>query len=192
MATPLDVGLLQKFDVIFPFMFVLVLVYAILSRLAAFKDKHAIAFLIAFILAIMTLLSRIAVRTINLMAPWFVLLFIFIILVMIAYQAFGISEKSIIDVITGKEYGGTFAYWILALVLIIGIGSLATVISEEKGFTKLGAENATTPVGVGEGQYPAEQVGFWQTIVHPKVLGMVLILMIALFTINKLASSPEK
>ena len=193
MATPLDVGLLQKFDVIFPFLFILVVVYAVLTRIEAFKDKHAVAFLIAFVLAIMTLLSRIAVRTINLMAPWFVLLFVFIILVMIAYQALGISETTLIDVITGNEYGSVFGYWMLAMVLVIGLGSLATVISEEKGFTTLGTEGAAanaTPAGVTGGQYPAEKVGFWQTLVHPKVLGMVLIMLIGLFAINKLSTTP--
>ncbi len=182
MATPLDVGLLQKFDVIFPFIFVLVVVYAILSRTEWLKDKQTMALIMAFVLAVMTLFSNIAVKTINRMAPWFVLLLIFSILVLVAYQAFGIQEKSIIDTLTGKEYGGTFAYWVLALMLIIGLGSLSAVVSEEKQFTSLAAgENATAAPG-------AEEVGFWATLFHPKVLGLALILLIAMFTITRLSA----
>ncbi len=184
MATPLDVGLLQKFDVIFPFLFVLVIVYALLARTEWFKEKQGIAFLLAFILAVMTLFSSIAVKTINRMAPWFVLLVIFAILLLLAYQALGIQEKTILEVVTGPNYGGNIAFWVLALMLIIGIGSLTSVVSEEKQFTSLAAGENATSVVLGQG----EQVGFWATLFHPKVLGLALILMIAMFTIQKLAS----
>jgi cytosine/uracil/thiamine/allantoin permease len=186
MATPLDIGLLQKFDVIFPFIFVLVITYAVLARTEWFKEKQGIAFLLGFVLAVMTLFSNIAVKTINRMAPWFVILIVFAILLMVAYQSMGIGEKRITDIITGKEYGGTFAYWMLALILIITIGSLTSVVSEEQQFTKLAqGENASLVSGEGE------QVGFWATLFHPKVLGMALILLIAMFTIQKLASKSE-
>lgn len=184
MATPLDVGLLQKFDVIFPFLFVLVVVYAVLARTEWMKEKQGVAFLLAFVLAVMTLFSSIAVKTINRMAPWFVLLIIFVVLLLLAYQALGLKEESILKVITGKEYGSTIGYWMLALILIIAIGSLTSVVSEEKQFTSLAAgENAT-------GAVPAqgEQVGFWATIFHPKVLGLALLLLIAMFTISKLSA----
>jgi hypothetical protein len=183
MATPLDIGLLQKFDVIFPFLFVLVIVYALLARTEWFKEKQGMGFLIAFVLAVMTLFSSIAVKTINRMAPWFVLLIIFSILLLLAYQALGVGEGKLVEVITGKEYGGTIAYWVLALMLIIGIGSLTSVVSEQKPFTALSAGENATAIVAGQG----EQVGFWATLFHPKVLGLALILLIAMFTIKKLS-----
>jgi len=184
MATPLDIGLLQKFDVIFPFIFVIVIVYAVLARTEWMKEKQGIAFLLAFVLAVMTLFSSIAVKTINRMAPWFVILVIFTILLMLAYQAMGMSEKTILDIITGKEYGTTVAWWVLALMLIIGIGSLTSVVSEEKQFTSLAAgENASQALAA-----QGETAGFWATIFHPKVLGLGLVLMIAMFTVQKLAA----
>lgn len=183
MATPLDTGLLQKFDVIFPFLFVLVVVYAALSRLTWFKEKPVFCFIIAFALGVMTLFSNVVVKTINMMAPWFVLLFIFMILVFMAYVAFGVKEETILDTITKGRYATDFGWWVLALVLIIGIGSLAAVISEEKGFMGLSGEE--TAAG-------AEQVGFWATITHPKVLGLALLLLVAMFTIQKMAVAPKK
>jgi cytosine/uracil/thiamine/allantoin permease len=182
MATPLDVGLLQKFDVIFPFIFVLVIVYALLTRTEWFKEKQFIALVIAFVLGVMTLFSSVAIKTLNRMAPWFILLVIFAILLLLAYSALGIKEESIMKLLTGSEHSETIAWWVIALMLIIGLGSLASVVSEEVGFGKLRTgENATIPTG------EQETFGFWATLFHPKVLGMILILLIAMFTINKLA-----
>ncbi len=182
MVTPLDVGLLQKFSVIFPFIFVLVIVYALLSRLEWFKDNKGVPLIIAFVLGVMTMFSSIAVKTINRMAPWFVLLVVFAILLLLAYYALGIEEKTVREVITGKAYGSTIAYWVLALMLIIGLGSLTAVVSEEVTFGKLAAGQNVTTVTAGE------EIGFWATLFHPKVLGLALILLIAMFTINRLSA----
>lgn len=183
MATPLDVSALQQFGGIFPFLLVLVLVYAILSQSDWFKEKQGMAALIAIIAAIMTLFSRVAIKTINLMAPWFVLFVIFGILMVLAYMTFGISKEKIIETITGEEYGSAFGMWVLSIMLIIGLGSLFFVINEEKGFRALTEGNASM------GERPPEQAfGFWQTLFHPKILGMVLVLLIAYFTISKMTS----
>lgn len=185
MVTLLDIGLLQRFEVIFPFLFVLVLLYAILSRMTWFKDTQAVAFLIAFALAVMTLMSSIAVKTINRMAPWFVLLVVFGVFFILAYVSFGVKEGTIEDVLTKSEHSGTFAWWVLALMLIIGFGSLATTVSEEIGFRTLAAEEGAAAPGT------PEPIGFWATIFHPKILGLVLILLIAMFTVMKLAGKAE-
>ncbi len=184
MVTPLDISALQQFSGIFPFLLVLVLVYAVLARTDWFKDKQGVAGLIAFIAAVMTLFSNVAMKTINLMAPWFVLFIIFGVLLILAYMAFGIDKDTIFKTITGEEYGGSFGFWVLAIMLIIGIGSFATVFNEEAGFRKLAETGNVTGV-----EKPSEQFGFWETLFHPKVLGMILILLIAFFTIGKLSSS---
>ncbi|MEK6849133.1 MAG: hypothetical protein AABY01_01035, partial [Nanoarchaeota archaeon] len=86
MATPLDLGLLANVGVIFPFLLVLVFSYAILSKIQIFgKDQNGLNAFISFVLAVITLFSPIATKTIAVMAPWFVLLFIFMIFLLIAY-----------------------------------------------------------------------------------------------------------
>jgi len=182
MVTPLDISALQQFSGIFPFLLVLVLIYAILTRTEWFKEKQGMAALIAVIAAIMTLFSGIAIKTINLMAPWFVLFVIFGVLLILAYMAFGIDKDTIFKTITGVEYGGAFGFWVLAIMLIIGVGSLFTVVNEEVGFRKLTAENGSAV------ERPSEEFGFWQTLFHPKILGMLLVLLVAFFTIGKMTS----
>ncbi len=185
MATPLDIGLLSKFDLLFPFLLILFVTYAFLSRLSMFKERQAIAAIVAFVVAIMTLMSPIAIRTINMMAPWFILLLTFGIFLIISYQALGVPEQSITDILTKSPYSKTIVWWVIAIALIIGIGSLATVISQREGFiSKLGE-----PI---EGAAPTEETGFWQTIMNPKVLGVALIFLIAMFAISKLAGTPPE
>jgi hypothetical protein len=183
MATPLDFGLLANFASLFPFLFVTVGTYAILAKLEPFgKDQRGVYAFLAFILGVMTLFSPIAIKTINRMAPWFVLLMIFSLFLLMAFKMFGVTDANITGIITSSEHGDTFFYWVIFLVLAIGIGSLTSVVSEEKGFTKLGSNETGAQPEPGE-----EQVGFVQTIVHPKVLGMILLLLVATFTVRNLS-----
>ncbi|MBD3310820.1 hypothetical protein GF351_06400 [Candidatus Woesearchaeota archaeon] len=173
MATPLDIGLLQNFSIIFPFLLVVIVVFGILSYSKLFGENAVVHGVIAIVLGVMVLFSGIAVKTINRMAPWFVLVFIFFMFLMIAYMMFGTSQAEVASWITSP---GGF-YLILTVVLIIGIGSLASVYFEQE--ESLPGDDAEA----GEAESD-----FWNTIFHPKVLGMALILLIGLFTIQKLAS----
>ncbi|MEK6857492.1 MAG: hypothetical protein AABX39_02800 [Nanoarchaeota archaeon] len=182
MATPLDLGLLKQFDVLFPFLFVLVIVFAVLYRTTTFKEKPGLAAIIAFLLAIMTVVSPvapIATKSINLMAPGFIILFIFITFLMLVYQTFGVKEESITKLITDSEYSNTIVMILLVISVIIAAGAISKSYSEEKQFTKLTEIGTITP--------SAEESEFWQTVFHPKILGTVLFLLIALFTVQKMA-----
>ncbi len=182
MATPLDLGLLKEFGVIFPFLFIFIVVYAILVKTKYFESNKGLASLLGLVLAVMVLFSPIVRETINRMAPWFVLLFIFVMFTLITFMIFGTTESDIMSVLKGEKYGYV-NIWIIALVLIISIGSLTSVISERGG---IGGTPTTVVIGDdGQEVVVADQTSeFWETLVNPKVLGLVLILMIASFTIR--------
>lgn len=183
MATPVDIGLVGLFGTIWPFLLVTTIVFAFLTKMKLFGEERGVAIsaLIAVIMGVFTLFSPITIKTINVMAPWFVLVFAFAIFVIMTYMAFGVKEKDIVDTIIGPEYGATFGFWVLAVVLIIGLGSLSAVISEEKGFQQLDAEGK--PI---EADVTSEQAGFFAVILHPKVLGFALLMLIAFFTAQRL------
>ncbi len=180
MATPLDIGVLKQFSGIFPFLLILVLTYGILSMTEWFKEKKGLAALIALIAAIMTLFSPIAIKTVNMMAPWFVILLIFMFLFILAFMMFGYGQKDITEFVTKGEYG--VGSWVMALMLLIGVGSLVTVINEERGFSALTGSNASANM-------TAVEAGFWQTVFHPKILGMILVLLIAYFTVRQMTKT---
>ncbi|MBS3147606.1 hypothetical protein J4219_01855 [Candidatus Woesearchaeota archaeon] len=173
MATPLDITVLKQFEGVFPFILVLVLTYVVLLRIEWFKEKNQVfAALIALILAMLTLFSDIAMKTINLMAPWIVLLIMFMTFVMFTYMVLGFEQKDIVAHIKSGEFAsGTF---VIALLILIAVGSLMFVVSEEYDLDAVKSGNVS---GTG----PAE---FWQTIFHPKVLGLMLVMLIAFFTVR--------
>lgn len=176
MVTPLDIGALKEFNAIFAMLFVFVTVYAILQSLEWFKEKKVAAGLIAFTLSFMTLYSTVVMKTITLMAPWFVLFIIFITLIMLGFMMLGTDMKKITELL----YSGEFNIGILlfSFLLVIMVGSLSYVWTEETGgFEKLLEKNVTA---AGE----RVEITFWQTIFHPKFLGLVLVLLIAAFTIK--------
>ena len=66
-----------------------------------------------------------------------------------------------------------------------------SVVSEEKQFTALAAGGNVSAAQAAAARGEAETVGFWATLFHPKVLGLALILLIAMFTIQKLAGKSD-
>ena len=183
MATLLDIGLLENFGIIFPFLLVFSITLAVLNYFEALKDNKALQATIAVALAFMTLFSKIAVKTIMLMAPWFVIMFVLAVLGVVLFMTVGYTKENIQGTLKSKEYAKIFGYLILSIVLIIGIGSLSFVVSEEKGFLSL--TNETTDISQAEG----ESAGFFQILVDPKVLGMIMLLLIAVVTMFKLTEA---
>lgn len=183
MATILDITALEHFSLLFSFLFVLVVVFAILAYSKFLGENKTIHGLIALFMAILTLFSDAAVKTINLMAPWFVVLFVFILFMLMALKIFGTTDSQIMGVLANPEYR-YIVMWIVALGIIITIGSLTSSVW-----------GGGAPVYNESGSGSSSDVGttgssaFWGTLVHPRVLGLTLIFLVALFTIHQLTKS---
>jgi len=180
MATILDITALENFSLLFSFLFVLVIVFAVLSYSKFLGDNKGIHGLIALFIAIMTLFSDAVVETINTMAPWFVLFFVFILFMIMAFKVFGTTDSDIMGVLKNPEYG-YIIWWVVAIGIIIGIGSLTSNVWGEGG-APVYNESSTD---VGETGANA----FWGTLFHPRVLGIVLIFLVAVFTIQKMTAT---
>jgi hypothetical protein len=186
MATPFDISLLRNFQIIFPFIFIFTVVYAVLSYskiLGEGEGKNWIYAMIAAVMAFMSLFSDTVTQTISVAAPWFILLFVFILFIIMAFMVLGVREANVLNLIKDPEYSFV-GWWVAALVIIIMVGSLSHVISSRGGYPPYG-ENAT----VEEGE--TQESSFWATFFHPKILGMLAILLIAFFTISRLTSAPR-
>ncbi len=185
MATLLDTGLVQNFSIIFPFLFVLVIVFGIASWTKLFGDNKTIHSLIALILAISLMFSPTVREAINIMAPWFVLLFIFTVFMILAFKVFGASNDDVMGVLKDKNFN-YIIWWVVAIGIVIGLGSLSFVTFGE----------GQTPEAAGiVGNITQKDVGgqgtntFFKVITHPKVLGLALIFLIGAFTIQRLAGT---
>ena len=164
MATFLDVTGLQYFSSFFVFIFVWLVVYAILAYTKVVGDSKPIHWIVGLVIALLVLLSPIATGAIAFISPWFALVFVFLIFIMMALKVFGGSAADLAD-------SGQLKVAFLAFIFILVVGVFAYI-----------REQAAIPEG--------EDIDYSKTtsiIFHPKVLGIVFVLLIAVFTIVLMA-----
>jgi len=186
MATFLDVGLFQYFQVIFPVLIVFALVYAVLQKTKALGDNAGVInAIVAIVAGFMILLSKTALSLINFMTPWFVVLIVFFLLFLLVFRVFGASDSMVANALKDKTL-----MWALIgiglLIFLIGIGNTVGQSLTEKAF-----QETETEVAVGEGStattsYEDNIMGI---IFNTKVLGLLLIMFIAVFAIAFLTGS---
>ncbi|MBU0614784.1 MAG: hypothetical protein KJ601_01720 [Nanoarchaeota archaeon] len=167
MATLIDVSGLAQFSNIFVFVLVLLVVYAILKLTKVVGDNDGINLVIAFVIALLVLISPIATGIINLISPWFAILFIFIIFASIAFRVMGLDTSQVLGSSSLKLLLG------VVVLIIIVVGALTYVRQQ----TSIPGENET------EADYT--QPG--AVLFHPNIMGAILVLLIAVFTIALMA-----
>lgn len=163
MATFLDVTGLEYFSNIFVFLFVWIVVYAILLYTKILGDNKLVGSLVGLLLAIFVLISPLATNIVAGVAPFLAVLFVLIILVSIASKMLGGDVEA---------FPALKGVLLVAIVLIIIIGIAMTIRNQ----ADLHPENQKTSLKTVN------------IIFNPKFLGSLLVFAIATFTIALLAS----
>jgi len=189
MATFLDIGLLQHFQVIFPFLLVFIGSYALLLKLKIVSEDKGINAIIALALAAMTLLSDSAVQLITTASPWFVVLFMFIMFFIVVFRFTGVSEDSMKNVMN-RDWDAP--HWIiLVLVILIVLGSAGIVLGPD--LLKVREQpSSQTQLNASQGETEDFNQNIINVAFHPKVVGLFALLLIAMFAIRTLAYGKEK
>ena len=195
MATVIDVGFLNNFAEVFMFLLIFAVLYGALTKIDFFKlgDKgkglHAI---IAVTVALLTLISGNVTAMIGTMVPWFFVLFLFIILMIISAMLFGVSNDQMAKVIGKPEaFSWIIIFGAIILLFSLGAGFGQQLLEEQPGVNDNGDDDSNGGIGTtggdsfgGEvttntGTYESDLV---RTIFHPKVLGLMLLGIIGLIT----------
>jgi hypothetical protein len=171
MATFLDVTGLAQFTNIFVFLFALIGIWALLAYYKVLGDNKLFQALIALAVSFFVLFSDTAVRLIASIAPWFAVLFLFIILITMASKMVSASDVF--------ESSGLKSLVILVIIVSIVVGAAAEM---RKDVTVPG-DNETDP------EYDRDYSQVSTVIFHPKILGMILIFAVAVFTVGLLISN---
>jgi hypothetical protein len=193
MATPtLDVSFLGYFSPIFIFVLVFTMAYGVFQFTKMFGDNKVLHALISFFIAVVFLFSTAATTVIMVIAPWFTVLFIFIIFILMAYKMFGATDSQIKDVISKAS---AVQYTILALAIIIllfglGAGFGQDLLEGASSFSDV--RDAATEAGEDSTATNSFQQNLISTLFNTKILGMVLILVIAAFTIRAMTPALKK
>ena len=178
MATLIDLGLLQNLTTIFGFIFVWLIVYAILQFTGFLGRNQGINILIGLCVGVFALFSGNVMEVIKQMVPWFVLVFIFLIFLLLIFKIFGTEDAKIREAVKDKSV----MYWIITFSILILVIALANVYGG--GLMDL----TETTTGSTEG---FEQ-SFWTSFFHPKLLGLIFVLLICVFTIKLMAGEVSK
>lgn len=178
MVSIIDVTLLQKLGIVFPFLLIFTVVFGLLTLSGLFKQNKLIQALIAVSLAFLGALSPVVVRTVSLMAPWFVLFMIFLTILLVAVMSLGPTRGDLLSLIKSGEHD-YIIWWVVFIVVLIAVGSLVTAVSELKGFRKL-----TEPTSEAMGT--EELTATYKILIHPKIMGAVFILLVAIVTLHYL------
>lgn len=174
MASVLDLGLLQYFGVIFPVLLIFVLVYAILQKTRFISESIAINSIIAICAAIMAALSESVIALIVFVSPWFVLLFILVLLFLLVMKTFGTTDDQILNVVT-KDAGVTWT--ILGISIIIIFAGLAATFGQDL------VDQSQSLSEDGTAATSDFQSNIFETIFHPKILGVLVLFGISVMAI---------
>lgn len=183
MATFIDMSILQNFSSIFTFILVFVILYAMMETVKALgEDKKSLHAIVAMIIAFLVAMSSGVVAVIQNFTPWFTMLILIIFFILFAVKMFGVKNETITDAFSKK---GAILTWIIILTVVILLFSLGSGFGQktlEQGQT----DGSTVSVVSGNTTAPANTGSFnqnlYNTLYHPKVLGLILIMIIVLIS----------
>ena len=218
MATPVvDLGLLNSFSPIFVFLLVFAVCFGIFQWTKLFGDNRVIHAMIAVVIGLFSsVFSSSARGMIEFMVPWFTVLIIFGVLLIIMFKMFGISDSSLIA--AAKDRAVMWTIIIVAVVIILG--ALSTVYGQKSlsyttpgadtGTASTTAQNSTESSVEGGTQQTTQSVGIISpgnpgssnsastnfnqnvgaTFYNPRVLGMLFVILIVALGVRMLTQPP--
>jgi len=206
MATFLDLSLFQHVSGIFIFIFVFLIVYAFLSMSKIFKDvggHNGIYALISLTVAFLSSFSTGFVAVISTMAPWFTVIIVFIFLTFFVLRMFT-TDDTFFETLVKQGALKWVLVVVFVIILLVSVSSAfgQKVLEEGTGTTSTTTQTTTTTLntagssdsitvsnsGVATNDFGTNMM---QTLFHPKILGMLLVILIAFFTVLLIAKTPE-
>ncbi len=177
MATVLDLGFLKVFDVVFAFVLLWSIVFAILQKTKAVSEQMGINAVIAAAVGFLAVLSRKLVEVLVFAVPWFAVAIIFLVLIILIFQIFGVTDVS------GAVKDKTVQWSLIGVGLLIIGASFANVFGQSLLQDVAGAQAAPAEGAGGTGTTVSYQQNLFATIFHPKVLGAIVLFIVAIFAV---------
>lgn len=178
MATVLDLGLLQYFTPVFVFFFVFVILWALLEKTRFFGENKFANLAIAMCLSFLFIFIPELTTFVSILTPWFIVLMIFLIFLVLIFLFMGVDPTKVANLFGSNE---TVIWTILILSIMIFGYAMTQVYGEQIRGITVGSE-ATDDQGS-----LAQSVG--SILFTPKVLGMLLLLVIAAFAVRFISAA---
>ncbi|MDD5086495.1 MAG: hypothetical protein PHV16_01955 [Candidatus Nanoarchaeia archaeon] len=182
MATFLDVGMLGYFNIIFYFLFLFVLLFAIMQAVKFPTGDKNLSAILAFLVAILVVFSGPTREMISVITPTFFVIIFFLFFGILIYRFIGATDADV------KSFLGTEAATRTFLLIILGIIILSTLGKTFFSGNSETSENEETDISSGNSNVGTQGEGaLVATLTHPKILGLVLILLIGAFAMSLLS-----
>ena len=179
MAVFLDISIIKNFSAVFTFILVFVIIYGLMQSLKLLGDnKNGTHALIAIVVAFLVSMSSGVTTFLQTFTPWFTILIIVIFFILFAVKMFGVSDGAITKAFENKSSILTWILILSAVILLFSLGAGFGQTALNEGQTG----GNTTSVVTGNTTAPTDTGSFSQnlynTLYHPKVLGLILIMLI--------------
>lgn len=184
-------GLIGNFSFIFIFLLVFAVVFGLLSYINPFKDERkGIYGIMAFVIAILVTITSTAVQVIKNLTVWFFVFGLAAFFIIFIFGVFGLKEKEWLGAMTkGSGY-----VWVIIISVIIILFALSSafgqrLLEKQPGTTTGTGTSATGTTVTGEPTGGSVEQGnsfadnVLQTLINPKVLGLLMVLFVGVFTI---------
>jgi len=183
MATFLDIGLLEHFSIIIYLLFIFVLLYALLSLTKVLGENKNLNAMLAFALSFILALSESTRDLIKFVTPTFFVFIFFIFFAILIYKFMGASDKDVLSIMGTQSGTRSFILIIILIIILTSLGKVFFAGQTAQDVNETTTVNASSVGTTGESALTA-------TLTHPKVLGLVLILIIGAYAMFYLSASP--
>lgn len=208
MATFLDIGVLNYFNVIFTLLLVFVIVYGFLSFIKPFGGNTGLYALVAFAFAVLSITSPGALALITFIAPWFFVVIFIGFFILFILMMFGLKQS---ELKAGSR--SEFRIWPIIfaiLILLFGLGHAFGQQTLEQGTGTTDTTTTPTTVNVNNSGTTTDNLSLGNngipgtadqtatdnfgnnvlnTLVNPQILGMIVVLLVGAFAMFLLTKS---
>jgi hypothetical protein len=164
MATFLDVTALESFSVVFVFLFVWLVIYALLLYTKILGQNQVINILVGLLIAFFVIISELATLVVRQIAPVFAVVLVFVAVISIAARSMGASSLALTS--------PAMKYAVLVILIVALVVSSLAIVRSNIDVPETGEDYSKTST----------------IIFHPNFLGLILIFLVAVFTIGLLAA----
>lgn len=165
MATILETGLINYIMPVLVFLLIFAVVFAILKKLAIFGDNVGVNSVIAFVVALIFMITPRARELVTTMTPWFLIIVVLVFFILMTLVFIGLKEEALTALAKHP------AMYIIVIVIV----ALIFFISLAKVFAGAGLD-----------------FSYFEFLVHPRILGVIFILVIASLAVKFIATVVPK
>lgn len=197
MASFLDTGVLNYFLPVFVFMFVFTAIFAILEKTKILGDSKTLNVSAALSIAVLSLFTGTFVGLVAIVVPWFIFLAVILVLVFMVFGFFSAGEFK--ESIPGiwKIFGQTPIFVIMLIIILIAISIVFDTtlspyqVSSQEAVSIAASTSGSTDAELTTPGATNSREQTVKTLTHPRMLGALLMLIIAAASMRFLVDKYE-